>query len=317
MRAAMGNEYEFVKHTAVENLKVFLVNLVYREPHIHGDIEIDYILDGSVTVRSKNQTLNLKKNSFLILNSCQVHELQAEDHALILALQITPGFCKKYYPQFSEIEFHLCNLGKVIPDGVQKECLSMAVELARHYYQRKKGFEFRCMGLINMLFYNLINHVQYNVISAEEQTKIFIRNHRIRRIASFIETHYTEKLLLVDIAREEKLSVSYLSHFFRDNFGITFQEYLMSLRCEKARRLLLLTNHNVIDISMENGFSDIKYLNRGFRKRYGCSPKQYRQTFSADSVPIRKKSVQSTQEFLSDNDGMAALSSLFPALKFP
>jgi AraC-like DNA-binding protein len=307
----MGNEYEFVKHNAIENLKVFLVNLVYREPHIHEDVEINYILEGSVIIRSKTQVLNLKQNDFLILNSCQVHELQADDHALILSLQITPGFCKKYYPQFSETEFHFCNLSRIIPADIQKDCLDITVQLAYHYYQKKKGFEFRCMGLINMLFYHLITNIPYNVISTEEQTKIFIRNHRIQRIASFIETHYTEKLLLADVAKEEGLSVPYLSHFFRDNFGITFQEHLMGLRCEKARQLLLLTNKNIIDISFEIGFSDIKYLNKGFLKRYGCSPKKYRQSFSTDSLPVREKSIQSTQEFLSDNDTVAALERYF------
>jgi AraC-like DNA-binding protein len=266
----MNKEYELVKHNDIESLKVFLVNMVYREQHIHGDLEIDFILEGSVSIRSKNQTLNFKKNNFFILNSCQAHELQADNNALILALQITPGFCKHYYPQFSEIEFDFCNLGKIIPAETQKECLAIAVRLALYYYQKKKGFEFQCMGLINMLFYHLLTNVPHKLISPEEQTNTFIRNHRIQRIVSFIESHYTKKLLLADVAKNEGLSVSYLSHCFRDNFGITFQEYLMSIRCEKARQLLLLTNLNIIEISLENGFSDIKYLNRGFMQRYGC-----------------------------------------------
>ncbi|MCI8744595.1 MAG: AraC family transcriptional regulator [Lachnospiraceae bacterium] len=36
---------------------------------------------------------------------------------------------------------------------------------------------------------------------------------------------------------------------------------------------MLLTNLNLLDISLESGFSDIKYLNKAFAKQYGCSPK--------------------------------------------
>jgi AraC-like DNA-binding protein len=306
----MENQYEVVKHNAIENLKVFLVNLRCREPHIHRDIEIDFIIDGSVTIRSKNQLLKLHKNDFFILNSCQVHELQADDHVLILALQIAPEFCKSYYPQISEMEFDFCALSRIVPQDIQKDCLAIAIRLADHYYQEKTGFEFKCMGLANMLFYHLLNNIPYKVISTEEQTKIFRRNHRVQRITSFIETHYTKKLLLANIADNEDLTVSYLSHFFKDNFGLTFQEYLMNLRCEKAKQLLLLTNHTMLDICLENGFSDIKYFNRGFLKKYGCTPKQYRKNFSADSFPITKKSIQSTQEFLSPKDSLDVLSKL-------
>ena len=49
----------------------------------------------------------------------------------------------------------------------------------------------------------------------------------------------------------------------------------LSLRCEKARQLLLLTDLNLLDIALELGFSDIKYLNKAFEKQYGYSPSEY------------------------------------------
>ena len=57
---------------------------------------------------------------------------------------------------------------------------------------------------------------------------------------------------------------------------MTFQQYLSGLRLEKARRLLLESDKKLLDICLECGFSDGKYLNRLFAKRYGCTPKEYR-----------------------------------------
>lgn len=76
----------------------------------------------------------------------------------------------------------------------------------------------------------------------------------MRKIIHYIDEHYSEKLLLSDIALKEDLSLTYLSHFFKDYLGIPFQEYLAKIRCEKARQLLLLTDFPLLDICMSCGF---------------------------------------------------------------
>ena len=68
----------------------------------------------------------------------------------------------------------------------------------------------------------------------------------MRKITHYIDEHYSEKLLLSDIARKEDLSLTYLSHFFKDYLGLPFQEYLAKIRCEKARQLLLLTGLPIV-----------------------------------------------------------------------
>ena len=158
----------------------------------------------------------------------------------------------------------------------------------------------------------------YETISAAEHRKQKQKYERVRRIASYIDEHYNEKLLLQDIAETEDLSLTYLSHFFKDHFQMSFQEYLMHLRCEKARQLLLLTDHNLLEISMECGFSDIKYLNKGFQAIYGTHPRDFRLQVS-EAQPLPKKqtaiastALQSNQQFLSKEECLRILSSLTP-----
>lgn len=130
---------------------------------------------------------------------------------------------------------------------------------------------------------------------------------RMRRIIRYMEEHYTEKLLLSDIAREENLDLYYLSHFFRECFGITFQDYVTRLRCEKARQLLLLTEYSLLDISIGSGFSDPKYLNKGFLRQYGCTPKAYRKNFRNARLEEQQQSMLTAQEFLSDEAALVIL----------
>ena len=305
----MDNEYEVVKHAAIHVFKIFLVNLLYREPHIHSDYEICYILEGKVVIKSRGKTLCLEKGDFVFLNSCQPHEVYSgsDNYALILTLQVVPGFCKDYFPAMSEIEFEFCSGSEYLPKSIRKIFFSTIVELAFHYYRRDAGFEFHCMCLLNLLFYQLIKYLPFTKIPPGEKNKIAEKKKRIQEITYYIDTHYQEKLILSDIAGRNGLSASYLSHFFKDNFKISFQEYLSNIRCEKARQLLLLTEHNLLDISLESGFSDPKYLNGAFLAKYGCTPKQYRKQFSESDLPFQQKTILSTQKFFSDQTSLNML----------
>jgi len=43
----MKQEYEVVTYNGT-NFKIFLVNMLYRTPHIHKDFEIGYVMDGKI-----------------------------------------------------------------------------------------------------------------------------------------------------------------------------------------------------------------------------------------------------------------------------
>lgn len=92
----------------------------------------------------------------------------------------------------------------------------------------------------------------------------------------YIDENFRRKLLLGEIARREGLTMSYLSHLFKDTLGMSFQEYLKKRRFEYARSLLLGTRKSLLDISLESGFSDARYMIHMFAEEFGCSPREYR-----------------------------------------
>ncbi|MGN0254497.1 MAG: helix-turn-helix domain-containing protein [Chordicoccus sp.] len=96
-----------------------------------------------------------------------------------------------------------------------------------------------------------------------------------------------------------------------------FQEYLMRVRCEHARALLLTTKDSLLDISLRCGFSDQKYFRRGFLKQYGCSPREYRRHFETMRLPAQQRSMLTTQEFLSDRSSLMTLEAYCSAKHIP
>ena len=303
----MNEEFEVISHRAGE-YKLFLINLLYRTPHVHKEMEICLLLDGCVQLLSRDRTDLYTAGSLWVTNSFETHELIAEHPALILSLQISPSFFSSVFPQIENIEF---SPPAFVPGDAAPEEIGPLrgafLEIARTYFSQEERASLRCAGLLFLFFDLLLLQLPSRSVPELERQNSLHRAQRIRAITSYIDHHYTEKLLLTDLAKELGLSMSYLSAFFKSVFGISFQSYVMKMRCEKARQLLLLTDFSLLDISIACGFSDLKYFNRGFARQFGCSPRQYRLDFEQEGLAQQQESMLTTQEFLSPDESRAAL----------
>ncbi len=68
-----------------------------------------------------------------------------------------------------------------------------------------------------------------------------------------------------------------LSHLIRQTLGITCREYVDRLQLERAVSPILGTDMPLIDVCMESGFSDCRYLRKAVMCKYGVSPVQLRE----------------------------------------
>lgn len=302
----MIHEYEIITHNNV-NFHVFLVNLLYRTPHIHRDYEFCLVLEGSLTLHTLSGSYNLKKNDIFIANPFFSHEIQAKNHALILSLQVSPSLFSSYYPRIKNTQFDISVLhyetNAVWCQTIQK----LMIDIAISYFNQEQLYELKCVMLLNQLFQYLLKELPSHLVSENERLSKKTKAKRMQSIIEYIDEHYTEKLLLTDIAAQLKLDLYYLSHFFKESFGISFQKYLLKIRCEHARQLILSSELSLLDISIASGFSDPKYFNKGFRQQFGCPPKEYRKNFRREKTETQKKLMSSVQEFLSDISSIIAL----------
>lgn len=303
----MQNEYEIIEHQHISHFKLFLVNLLYRTPHIHKDFELCLILEGTVTFFFPDCSISGKTGDFILINPFQAHELKTDHSALILSLQVSPVFFQPYFPQIDAMNFSPLLLDRKLLGSIYDILYQNMVDIAASYFRKEKGYELQCASYLNHIFYHIVKTCPYRLLSEKDRSASRVRQKRIRKIMDYIDQNYSEKLLLSDIASHENLTMTYLSHFFKECFGISFQEYLTRIRCEKARQLLLLTDDSLLDISIACGFSDPKYFKKGFQKQYGFTPKQYRNQFIHEQLPVQQESLLTTQEFLSDASALVIL----------
>ncbi len=301
----MGGEFEIIEHKNLPGLKVFFVDMQYRSAHAHSDFECCLLLRGGAQIDADGRTIMLSPGDFVPLRPCLVHEIRAPGGgALLLAVQIRPGLLRSWGAENS-LDFAFVSGKECLNADELSEFESHALELARRYTERRSGWEFGCMGELGLLLSVLTARIPRCAAAAGRDSR---RQARMMRILRFVEDNCTRKLLLGEIAENEGVTVSYLSHFFRENFHVPFQEYLASLRCERARTLLADPGRTLLDISVECGFSDVKYFNRAFAGRFGIPPREYRAGVSG--VPGEDARVYPAQEFLSEERSLRLLDEL-------
>lgn len=110
---------------------------------------------------------------------------------------------------------------------------------------------------------------------------------RVRRAVDHLATHLREPFLLETLARHCGLSVSRLAHLFKQQVGLTPQQFLESQRMQHACKLLRLTSLNVAEVALEVGYPDAFYFTNRFRRAMGTSPSQFRRKSPGGAAPGR------------------------------
>jgi len=92
----------------------------------------------------------------------------------------------------------------------------------------------------------------------------------------YVHEHLHEKVKESDVAAMCNMTPFKFSRYFKSCYGITFQEYLINTRMEKATKLLVNPNVMVADVAYQVGFKDPSYFTRAFKKVKGVSPRDCR-----------------------------------------
>ena len=110
------------------------------------------------------------------------------------------------------------------------------------------------------------------------------------RARDLVDSRYGESLDIRRLAREAHVSPRHFSRSFRQVFGETPHQYLLSRRLERARHLLRTTDMSVGEICLEVGFTSVGSFTTTFTRQVGVSPTTFRQAYGgpseADRVPL-------------------------------
>jgi two-component system, response regulator YesN len=105
---------------------------------------------------------------------------------------------------------------------------------------------------------------------------IHIDQKEMTRAVEYIHAHFDKELSMTMVSNHVSLNYSYFSQAFKEFTGMSFVNYIKTLRIGKAKELLEKTELKVFEISEMVGFENSKHFNRVFREMVGVTPIEYR-----------------------------------------
>ena len=241
--------------------------------HWHDEVEILCGIRGRTNVSIETHFYSLTDEDVLIIAPRQNHCLYtAGSQDWRAAICFDPRYffkSAKNLEIFSRIACHSSEWS--IP--VRKKIYTIARDIYREYTQGYAGWEDAITAKIHELMVLLIREVPASSVTAPENSQ---KTQSLKRILEYISDNYAQDLSLSGTASALGFNEAYLSSMFKKSMGVSFTQYLLTLRLNKAVWLLKETPMPVSEVAGQSGFSSLKTFHRVFKNAYGTSPGQYR-----------------------------------------
>lgn len=257
-----------------EKLKLEIKNASDAREHFYQDLELLYVLRGSMTVKVEEQTTVMKPGDVLLVNADKVHTVQGEGDCLYAQLMIAAQLVGDIL-QNADVMFR-CDSSR--EDGQRYSSLCSLLDQLLDRYLAVGGdthdflYISLCYRIMNVLCEKFLVSTAYRSGSGEQDRFA----DRIGQIDAYMRNNYQRAISLKDLSETLYLSVGYLSRFFKKTYGMSFVDYLYNIRLYHAMDDLLYSDESITSIAYENGFPSVAVFDKVFRRRYGETPSAYR-----------------------------------------
>ena len=102
-----------------------------------------------------------------------------------------------------------------------------------------------------------------------------VKTEAFKNLIAYINEHYCEKLYLQMLADKFDINMTYCCYLFKKTFNLSFSQYILKCRMEKASSMLIDDNLSITEISEQLGY-DYYHFNKVFKKYFQLTPKQYK-----------------------------------------
>lgn len=131
--------------------------------------------------------------------------------------------------------------------------------------------DMRINSLLNQLLVLLMAESWHPLSRTDGREKRNMLNIKI-----YLDEHFAERIVLDDLAAQFYINKFYLVKSFKQQYGVSINNYLRELRITRAKKLLRFTERKVEAIGIECGLGALTYFSRTFKKVEGISPTEYR-----------------------------------------
>ena len=250
--------------------------------HWHPEIEITYVQKGTMCYKVNHMVYHLKEGDIVFNNSGALHSGTMENQEDCAYIPVT--FDPRLIYGFFQSTINSKYVDPVIQDSMLP---AICIDQSESWHKPFREYLLRIIALdekkpdfyelditicLQSMWRLLLEHITYEPQASRENS---LEYDRIKKILSYIEENYQNKITLNDIAGHIHLCESECTRLFKRHMNTTLFAFLQEYRIERSLEFLQ-DDQPVSAVADKAGFSDPNYYSKVFAKIKGCSPREYR-----------------------------------------
>lgn len=250
--------------------------------HWHPEIEITYVQKGTMCYKVNHMVYHLKEGDIVFNNSGALHSGTMENQKDCAYIPVT--FDSRLIYGFFQSTVNSKYVDPVIQDSMLP---AICIDQSEPWHKPFREYLLRIIDLdekkpdfyelditicLQSMWRLLLEHITYEPQASRENS---LEYDRIKKILSYIEENYQNKITLNDIAGHIHLCESECTRLFKSHMNTTLFAFLQEYRIERSLEFLQ-DDQPVSAVADKAGFSDPNYYSKVFAKIKGCSPREYR-----------------------------------------
>lgn len=142
----------------------------------------------------------------------------------------------------------------------------------------KESIVFQIISLF-CYYYNNRLRGYFEENKSQDSDTVFEYENIVIRAIEYMRKNLSSKITIEAIAENFHVSIATLGRYFKTVVNKTPMQYLLMMRIDKAKELLISTKDTIVNISLDCGFFDSSHFEKCFMKSVGISPSLYRERY--------------------------------------
>jgi len=239
----------------------------WEKGRVLQEYQINYITEGSGVIETATDQFQVVPGSMLILRPGMWHRYKPDPNTGWNEHYI--GFNGAFCPHLFHEGFF--QAGKpVLYVGFQESLLKLFFEIIQQVKDEKTGHQQVAASSTILMLSKILSVVRNQEFAGKTIERI------IRKACLHFRENLNTNVNIEQLAGELNVGYSYFRQMFRKYTGISPTQYHLSLRIQKAKDLLISTDHSFKEIAIDLGFESYFYFSRIFKDKTGKSPMDFR-----------------------------------------
>ncbi len=224
--------------------------------HLHKAFEYFSVTSGEMIITVDNTPYHLYKGDSLLVFPNQIHSISSTESSHNLCI-FSPELVRAYTSKITGM----------IPES--------------NKFTAGKHIAYALSGLSDNASVIDKKALFYSICAEFDKTAKYVKRDADKRdllsiIFKYVEANYNKACSLYNLSDDTGYSYSYLSRYFKNIVGVSFNNYVNRYRISNACYLLGNTDYTILQCALDSGYDSLRSFNRNFTDYLSVTPSEYR-----------------------------------------